>query len=171
MFSNPQQNLKAIPLRDSDIVADLGAGSGFYTIAAGHMVPHGKVYAVELEKDFLPTIKNKAKDAGLKNVECFWGDVEKVGGSRIGDNIIDVVIASNVLFQVHEKDKFLTEAKRILKPKGKLLLVDWADTKAIPQKNAIPKSSAREMLERKGFNFEREIPAGDHHYGMIFKKA
>ena len=160
MFSDPVKNLKALGLRENDIVADLGAGTGFYSIAAGHIVRQGKVYAVEVQKDFLATLKNKAKEAHLNNIEILWGNVEKVGGTKIGDGIADAVIASNIFFQLEDKDQFIEEAKRILKSGGKLLLIDWSDGS----------SKGREMFERKGFVFERDIDAGAHHYGMILVK-
>ena len=58
MFSNPVKNLKAFGLREDNIVVDLGAGTGFYSVAAGHMVPRGKVYAIEIIKDFLENIRS-----------------------------------------------------------------------------------------------------------------
>ena len=65
MFTDPVKNLKAFGLRDDMIVADLGAGSGFYSLTAASMVPRGKVYAIEVIKDFLVGLKNKAKEAHL----------------------------------------------------------------------------------------------------------
>ena len=171
MFTDPVKNLKALGLREDNIVADLGAGTGYYSVAAGTMVPRGKVYAVEVQKDFLTTIKNKAREAHLSNVECFWGNVEKIGGTKIGDNIVDAVIASNILFQVEDRDQFIEEAKRILKSQGKVLLIDWSDSSSLGLLVAVPKIKAREMFEKKGFIFEREIDAGAHHYGMILVKS
>ncbi len=170
MFSDPVKNLKKLLLRESDVVADLGAGTGYYSIAAGHMVPKGKVYAIEIQKDFLATITHKAREAHLSNVECFWGNIEKLGGTKIKDKIVDVAIASNVFFQVDDKDQFIEETKRILKPGGKLLLIDWSDSSAIGFNKSIPKTKAREMFEKKGFVFDRDIDAGSHHYGMILNK-
>jgi ubiquinone/menaquinone biosynthesis C-methylase UbiE len=135
------------------------------------MVPRGKVYAVEVVKDFLQTITNKVKDAALTNVECFWGDVEKVGGTKIAPSIVNAVIASNILFQVEDKDKFITEAKRILCKGGRVLLIDWeSDTESLVKGGAIPKNLAKDMFEKKGFKLDKEIDAGAHHYGMIFIK-
>lgn len=171
MFSDPIKNLKAFGLREDNIVADLGAGTGYYSVAAGKMVPGGKVYAVEIQKDFLTTIRNKVKEAHLRNVECLWGNIEKLGGTSIRDGIIDAVVASNVLFQAEDKEQFILEIKRILKSKGRVLLIDWStDSSAMSLKTAIPKNKAREMFERKGFVLEREINAGAHHYGMILAK-
>jgi len=107
MFSDPIKNLKAFGLHEDNIVADLGAGTGYYSVVVGKIVSKGKVYAVELQKDFLTKIKNKIIEARLSNVEIIWGDVEKIGGTKIADNIVDAVIASNILFQVEDKEKFI----------------------------------------------------------------
>ena len=171
MFTDPVKNLKTLGLRENDIVADLGAGTGFYSVAAGHLVPKGKVYAVEIAKDFLDTVRNKVKEAHLNNVEIIWGNIEKIGGTMIGDSVVDAVIASNVLFQVEDKDKFIEEIKRILKQKGRVLLIDWSESSIMGATTIIPKNKAREMFEKKGFVLERDINAGEHHYGMIFQKS
>ncbi len=172
MFTDPVKNLKTLDLREDMIIADLGAGTGYYTITVAKMVPKGKVYALEIQKDFLTTIINKAKEEHLNNIECFWGNIEKIGGTKIKDKIIDAVIASNILFQVEDKDKFIEEAKRILKPQGQLLLIDWSDNASAIGPSIdkiISKSKAREMLEKKGFVWQRDIDTGIHHYGIIFK--
>jgi len=93
-----------------------------------------------------------------------------VGGTKIGDNIVDAVIASNVLFQVEDKDKFIEEIKRILKIKGRVLLIDWSEASVMNGAGIVPKDKARIMFEKKGFMLEREINAGEHHYGMILVK-
>ncbi|MEX2029119.1 MAG: methyltransferase domain-containing protein [Candidatus Paceibacterota bacterium] len=171
MFTDPVKNLKALGLRENDIVADLGAGTGFYSIAAGQMVPQGKVYAVEVVKDFLATIRIKVKEARLHNVEILLGNIEKSGGTMIGNNVADAVLVSNVLFQVADKDQFVEEIKRILKSQGKVLLVDWSEASIMDAKNIVPKNRAREMFEKNGFVWQRDINTGVHHYGMILLKG
>ena len=174
MFTDPVKNLKALGLKENDIVADLGAGTGFYAVAAGRMVPNGKVYAVEVQKDFLQKIRHKVSEARLNNVECLWGDVEKIGGTKIKEGIVDAVIASNILFQVENRDKFIEETKRILKKNVKVLLIDWLSGSSAIHAGAtkvIPKNKAREIFEQKGFAFDQDINAGEHHYGMILVKS
>ncbi len=168
MFSDPVKNLRALGLRENYIVADLGAGTGFYSVAAGGMVPAGHVYAVEISQDYLAMIKHKAKEAHVHNVEIILGDVEKKGGTKIKDGIVDAAIVSNILFQLRDKENFVLEVKRILKPKGRVLLVDWSDSAGL--KTVFPKNRARELFERHGFVVDREINAGSHHYGMILEK-
>jgi len=167
MFSDPIKNLKALGLREDNIVADLGAGTGYYSLLVGNIVSKGKVYAVELQKDFLTTIKSRVADARLNNIEIIWGNVEKIGGTKITDGVVDAVIASNILFQVEDKEKFIEETKRILKINGRVLLIDWSETSIMKNIGIVPKDKARAMFEKKGFILDREIDAGEHHYGMI----
>lgn len=170
MFTDPIKNLKAFGLKENDIVADLGAGTGYYSTFAGSLVPHGKVYAVELDKSYLETIKLKVKEAHLHNVEIVWGNVEKLGGTKLGDKIADAVIASNVLFQLENKDTFVDEISRILKPGGKVLLVDWKEDSVMASHTGLSKEKALALFGKKGFTKDREIDAGSNHYGMILRK-
>ena len=169
MFSDPIKNLKQLGIREDMIVADLGAGTGFYSIAAGGLVPKGKVYAIEIIKDYVVTIKNKAKEAHLHNVDCFWGNIEKIGGTKIRDGLADLVIVSNILFQVEDINTFIQEIKRILKIGGKILFIDWSEASILgPKKDkVIPKEKVVELFNKKGIFFDRDFDAGEHHYGMI----
>lgn len=171
MFVSPITNLKMFGLRENDMVADLGSGTGFYTLEIAKLVPSGRVYAVELEKDYVELIKHKASEAKLKNVECIFGDIEKIGGTKIKNSLLDKVVLSNVFFQLGDKDLCIEEIKRILKSGGRVLFVDWSTDSSFRLPNKVAKDRAREMFERKGFALDREIDAGEHHYGMILVKV
>jgi ubiquinone/menaquinone biosynthesis C-methylase UbiE len=98
MFANPEENIGRLHLKEGEKVADFGAGTGAYAIAAGKKVGGGgKVYAVEVQDTLLPRIANAAREAGLSNVKTLWGDIEEVGGTAIPDQSVDAVILSNVL--------------------------------------------------------------------------
>lgn len=174
-FSDPQKNIEQFGIGDARTVVDFGAGGGAYTIAAAREIRGvGRVYAVEVQKDLLSKIKNTALQEGVSNIETVWGDIEKIGGTKIADNFADAVIVSNVLFQVENKDMTVAEIKRILKPGGKVLVVDWIDSFGGmgPQaKDVLPMLSARSLFETAGFMFVRDILAGDHHYGFVVKKS
>ncbi|MFA6274160.1 MAG: class I SAM-dependent methyltransferase [Candidatus Paceibacterota bacterium] len=173
MFTDPVKNLKQFGLKEDMIVADLGAGTGFYSIPAAQMVLKGKVYAIEVQDDFLGIIRNKVKDAGLDNLNCILGDIEKIGGTKIGDGIVDAVIVSNIISQVKDQDKFVEEIGRILKNRGRVLLIDWSEESPLINsklKTVITKDKALKIFESKGFIFERDINTEVHHYGMILIK-
>jgi len=175
MFTNPEQNINYLSLKDGDRVADLGAGIGAYSLASARKIgSRGKVYAVEVQKDLISKIKNTASDAKLENIEVLWGDIEEIGGTNIGDSIVDDVIISNVLFQTEDKEGLLAEANRILKSGGKILVVEWSEsfTGLGPQPEyVVSKVEAKRLFGGAGFALEKEFDAGEHHYGLVYTKV
>jgi len=173
-FSDPQHNIKQFGLHEGMIVSDLGAGTGAYTIVAAREVGgSGRVYAVEVQKELLANIKNAASEQGLSNIEVIWGDIERIGKTKIGDRTVDAAIVANVLFQAEDMEGVVEEIKRILKPDGRVLIVDWKDSFGGmgPQSSEVlPYDEAKRMFEIAGFSFLKNIDAGDHHYGFIVKK-
>ena len=173
-FSNPSQNIEQIDLQSGASVADLGTGSGFYALAAAKAVgDKGKVYAIDVQKELLEKLKREAIQRRIHNINVIWGNVEKVGGTKIRDGAVDFVIAANLLFQIEHKMDFMAEIRRILKPKGKLLLIDWQDSfggLGPTSGHVVRENDGRALFESAGFVFEKPIRAGAHHWGVIFRK-
>lgn len=173
-FSDPQKNIEQFSLIEGMRVADFGAGSGAYTLAAARQVGmSGKVYAIEVQKDLLGTLKSNAQKQGLSNVDVIWGDVERTGATKLKELSIDAAIVSNVLFQAEDKKGLVAEVKRILKPKGKVLLVDWKESfggMGPHPDHVVHEKEAQKLFEEGGFSIERHISAGAHHYGFVAVK-
>ena len=174
MFSDPVKNIAQSGIIPGMEVADFGAGSGALVFAAAKaMLSTGRVYAVDVQQELLSKIKNNAVREGIYNVEVILGDIEKPKGSKLRDNFIDFVLLSNILFQVENKNNVIEEARRILKPGGAVLVVDWSDSfgnLGPKPESVVTKAVVQDLFEKLGFHLEREIDAGAHHYGLIFKK-
>ncbi|HAS84892.1 MAG TPA: hypothetical protein DCS23_02360 [Candidatus Yonathbacteria bacterium] len=174
-MTNPEENIKALGVYEGMVIADLGAGTGAYTLPLAEKVGEsGRVYAVEVQKDFLTNIKDEATRRGLKNVELLWGNIENIGGTKIKDGVCDAVIISNVLFQAEDKSGLLREASRILKVGGKLFLIDWTDSfnnLGPAPKMVVTKDTALALCEAEGFVLKNEVPVGEHHYGLLLFKS
>lgn len=171
MFSDPDKNLAQLGLGEGMKVADLGAGTGFYSIAAARRVGStGHIYAVEVQKDLLGPLRTAAATAKVHNVETIWGNIERLGGTKLKDGLVDRVVLASVLFQVPEaeRDNLALEAKRILKPKGKLLVIDWLPGSPLSPKNCLPRTIAENLFQKNGFAVDKRFDAGDHHYGLVF---
>lgn len=169
MFSDPASNLAKFGLVEGQKVVDLGAGSGFYSIEAAKKVGFsGRVYAVDVQKNLLERLRAMASMQGVRNIEVVWGNAEKIGGSKLREAIADRVIASNVLFQIEKPDDFCLEIKRILKPGGKVMVIDWSEVSALSPKQVISAAKAQMLFEKNGFKLESSFNAGDHHYGLIY---
>lgn len=174
-FAHPARNVSALGIHPGMKVADFGSGSGAYVLAiAEALCNSGHVYAVDVQRDLLRRTKNESNKQGYKNVEIIWSDLERRGGSKMADNALDVVLISNLLFQVHEKDIVIEEAARVLRNQGRLAIVDWNEsyggTGPIEQ-DVVDRKTALGLAEKSGFEFVKEFSAGAHHYGIILMKS
>jgi len=156
-------------------VADLGCGgAGHFVLPAAHMVgKKGIVYAVDILKEVLGAVESKAKLEGLSNIKYVWSDLEVVGGTKIMAESLDVALLINILFQAKEHKNILQEAKRLLKPGGKLLIVDWSEIASPfgpPAERRIKKEEIKKIVQSIGFKIIEEFAAGKYHFGLLFQK-
>ncbi len=112
-FLSPGTVLEAAHVEAGMHVADLGAGSGFFTRAAARLVgPGGVVWAVDAQSDLLPRIKNLAEGEGLTNVDVLKGDAGTSGGTHLPAGAFDMAIAANLLFTIEDKHEAVAEIRR-----------------------------------------------------------
>ena len=184
MFVRPEKVIETLDLGPSMTVADFGCGSGHYAVEAGRKVgKSGKVYAIDIQKEMLSYVRAQAQMEGLTNIETIWTDLETAEATRLKNDSVDLVIISNILFQVDDKNAVIAEAKRILKSGGKLAIVEWdienqpaspsqggPDKFGPPMGSRIPSKAAKDLFEGAGFISEKEFNPGNHHYGLVFRK-
>ena len=98
--------------------------------------------------------------------------VEKTGGTKLSDHSMDFVFLINTLYQIEDMENFGREVVRILKHKGKLVVVDWKEGRKIGSHHVkeISEESMIESFKNQNLSFLREIDAGEHHYGIIFSR-
>lgn len=171
-FSSPKDNVLQLGLREGMKIGDFGAGSGHYARAAAAIVGHGgKVYAIDVQEDVLKHLKLNSHDHHKAVIETIWGDIEKPGGTHLRDASLDAVILANAFFQMVDRYGLLSELKRVLKPGGKLLVVDWAGSYGgmgpVPEK-VVTEHEAEAFFINGGFHKVKSFRAGPHHYGILF---
>lgn len=174
-FVEPHKVVNHFHIRPGDRVADFGAGSGYFTkVLAEAVGPEGRVYACEIQKQLVEAIGELVRREHLENVQILWSDLEASGGTKIEAATLDVGILVNTLFQVEDKAAAIREVSRTLRPGGKFFVIDWNESWGglgpRPQE-VVTATDARALIEPHGFVLEREFDAGDHHYGLAFKKA
>lgn len=173
-FVEPQVVSTHFHLREGDRVADFGAGSGHYMKPLSEAVGgSGAVYLCEIQKNLVDALGIRAKDEHLVNVHPIWCDFEVQGGVKLADGTLDAGLLSNTLFQLANKEVSLSEIARTLRKGGKLIVIDWTDSfggMGPSPELVVSSERARELATGAGFVFERDFPAGDNHYGLVFKK-
>lgn len=170
-FSDPERVVGEFGLAPGMTVADLGAGSGAYALAMARR-PGVKVIAVEVQKDLVERLASEARTRHL-DLEVVWGDIEKLGGTKLRDGSVDLALLANVLFQTSGKYTAALEVKRLLRSGGRAVIIDWSDSfggLGPKQSEVIKPETTTEIFAQAGFRKERDFVAGDHHWGIIFVK-
>ncbi len=174
MFSDPQKIIDQLSLAPGQTVLDFGAGSGHYTLIAAQKVgAGGRIYAIDIQTDLLRRIIGMVAEKGLMNTSIITADLEKTQSTNLKPGLADWAFVANLLFMLKDKKNILSEAFRLLKPNGRLLIVDWKESfnGLGPQsEQVIKEAEVRQLAEQIGFIVQSNIEAGEHHYGLIFKK-
>ena len=170
-FLNPEQVLNELELSDSMIAADFGSGSGGWTIPLAKKLKTGKVYAIDIQDSALAGLKMKAEMAKLNNIKPIQADLEVGAGSSVQTGLLDLVLVTNLLFQAKNKDQIFKEAARVLKTRGKLLVVDWKiEAKIGPETGRLTEQEVEDLAKNAGFSLDKKIKAGQYHYGLLFQE-
>ncbi len=170
-FLNPEQALNQLGIYEGMVCADFGSGSGGWVLPFAKRIKGGRVYAIDIQEEPLEALKAKAKVSQLNNIRTVKADLESGVGSSIQNNLIDLVLMTNLLFQLANKQKVMAEANRVLRPGGRLLVVDWRPEANIgPQEGRIAPEEVKSVCQEAGFDLEKEIAVGAYHYGLVFQK-
>ncbi|MEZ0536812.1 class I SAM-dependent methyltransferase [Caldicellulosiruptoraceae bacterium PP1] len=120
---NPDQILPLFNISRGKILADIGCGTGYFSIPIAKMIgEEGKVFAIDVDNDMLLVLSEKVAKEGINNIEFI---LSKEYNFIIEDDIADYALIANVLHEIEDKRRFLDEAKRILKSNGVLFIIEW----------------------------------------------
>ncbi len=171
---SPEKIVSGFGIQEGMVIADFGSGAGYFTILLGQRVgKNGKIYALDIQESALDNVRVKAKAAGLENIETIRSNLEVPGSSGLADNSQDMVLLANILFQSERKQDIVKEAVRVLKSAGSLVVIDWkrvAGGFGPPDNLRTDDIAMRSLVLSEGLVFEKDIDAGQFHYGMKFKK-
>lgn len=163
----PEEILQKLKLEKGEVFADIGCGIGYFSIPAARIAGEtGTVYALDIAPQMLQVVAEKAEQEGLANikpVQCEEYDFV------LPEAAAATVFTCNVLHEVPDQYRFLSEMKRLLKKEGKMVIIDWEKVQSDygpPIEHRIDKEEVRSRLEKLGFK-ELTIDSIHGYFYMI----
>jgi len=173
-FLDPEVLLKQVGLNNGQTVVDLGAGSGFFSLAAAKIVgKSGKVYVVDVQEKALEHVASMTRLKNYSNLQTIRANLESNTLEKIPDGTADLVVCVNIIHQIKNQNNLIQTIFRILKTSGQLLVVDWSGSHPIIGPKNAPLLSADELKKlfaKAHLKYESEVPVGIYHFGLTFIK-
>jgi ubiquinone/menaquinone biosynthesis C-methylase UbiE len=172
VYDKRKQIVAAAHLRKGAAVADVGAGTGLYTMLFSEAVgPQGTVYAVEIAPRFLDYLGQRAKKAGVRNVKVVKGTETS---AELPPASVDLVFLCDTYHHFEEPQKNLASIRKALRPDGELMVVDFkrepGKTPAwILEHVRVGQPEVTAQIEAAGFTRIEELPLLKENYVLRFR--
>ncbi|MGE0394524.1 MAG: class I SAM-dependent methyltransferase [Vicinamibacterales bacterium] len=148
----PKKAIGLLGLKAGDVVADVGAGSGYFTLKMAELVgPSGRVYASDIQQEMLDIIAVKLRGTALTNVTLVLGDDDD---PKLPPGTIDMALMVDVYHELHQPQAVLKRIRAALKQDGRLVLLEYrAEDPKVPIQTLHKMSiaTAKQEVEHEGF--------------------
>ncbi len=165
----PKKAIAALGIRPGQTVADIGAGSGYYTVLLADAVgPKGRVYATDIQPEMIELLKKRIGPSRDGAIEIVLGTATE---SRLPDGAIDLALMVDVYHELAAPQVFLRSVKRALRPDGRLILIEFRKESAwvpIREEHKMSVQEARTELEAEGYALERVIDVLPWQHILVF---
>ena len=166
----PSRAIAALDIKPGQVVADVGAGSGYYTVRLAKRVgPIGRVFATDIQQEMLDLLKKRLSRERLDNVELVLAtDVDP----RLPAGQLDLVLMVDVYHELARPQDVLRKLRSALKPDGRLVLIEFRKESTwvpIREEHKMSVTEARMELEAEGYRFDRVIDVLPWQHILVFR--
>jgi ubiquinone/menaquinone biosynthesis C-methylase UbiE len=168
-WQKPEEVVAKLGLRPGETVADVGAGSGYFTVRLARAVgPSGRVYAVDIDQGMLDYVRERAKKDQLENIRTILADPHD---PKLAPASVGLIFICDTLHHVSEREKYYPLLARALKPGGRLVDVDF-HKRSLPLGPPVEMKISREALVEEvkpaGFRLVKDYEFLPYQYFLIF---
>lgn len=170
MEEAPSKAIAAIDLAPNAVLADIGAGSGYYSFRLSEKVPKGKIVAVDIQPEMLDFLRKKSAELGITNVEPHLGTIEDV---KLPAASLDAALMVDSYHEFSHPREMLASLHHALKPGGRIFLLEFrGEDPKVPIKplHKMTEAQARLELESAGFRFVSNLRPLPWQHFMIFER-
>lgn len=167
---NTKKAISKLPITPNSVVADIGAGTGYYTFPIAAKVPKGKVYAVEIQQSAITYLQQRGKQLKLNNVIVVKGGEKS---PNLPDNAIDLAIMVDVYHELSYPQEMLQAIRRSLKPGGKLLLLEYRGEDPDVEIKPLHKTTIAQLnkeLKANGFHLKQDGEFMPIQHYLVYQK-
>jgi len=166
-WQKPHDVIRALALKPDAVVADIGAGTGYFSVRFAHMVPNGRVYGVDTEPGMVKHLAERAKKEKLGNIIAVAG---APGDPRLPEKT-DLVIFVDVYHHVEDRERYFRQLQHSLKPGGRVAVIDFRmDSPVGPPKGArIEPGRVKAEMKNAGYALDREHAFLPNQYFLVFR--
>ncbi|MFK7848812.1 MAG: class I SAM-dependent methyltransferase [Rhodothermales bacterium] len=164
------QLVAKLPLNASDVVADIGAGTGYFTFRMAQRVPQGKVLAVDIQQEMLDVMTRRIEQAGISNVDLIKGQADN---PNLPANTVDLILLVDVYHEFAYPFEMKQGMLSALKPGGKIVLIEYrGEDRNVPIKplHKMTQRQARAEMEAAGLTWVETLDFLPQQHFMIFEK-
>lgn len=166
----PDLLLDLLELQPADVVADLGAGTGYFTFRIAPRVPRGRVYAIDIQPEMLTIVERRADAEGVPNVISVLGSEQSPG---LPDDAVDLTLLVDSYHEFSYPAEMLDAIYRATRPGGRLVLVEYrSEDPEVPIRplHKMTEAQARLEVEAAGFLFEENIDRLPQQHVLVFRR-
>ena len=167
---NVSKLIQNMRIKSDDIIADIGAGSGYHAFRIAPLAKNGLVYAVDIQTEMLMTIEKNKEFSKIKNIETILGTEKSV---QLPKNSVDKILMVDVYHEFSFPVEMITSMKNALKPNGQLFLIEYrGEDPLVPIKtiHKMTEQQALKEMESAGFKLKENIDNLPWQHCMIFVK-
>lgn len=170
-YLKPDEVIEALNLKNGEVVADIGAGTGYFTRRFARAVaPNGKVYAVDIAADVIDYQKQRAKQENLNNIAFI---VSQPADPLLPADSLDLAFFCDVIHHLENRVGYYKTLIKDIKPSGHMAIIDYrpdSPRRPHPPNQLVPPEEAISEAEQAGFKFIKDVPILPDYYFLLFAK-
>jgi predicted methyltransferase len=168
-WQKPHEVIQALKLKPDAVIADIGAGTGYFAVRFAHMAPKGRVFGVDTEPDMVKYLGDRAKREGLNNLTAVAAEP---GNPRLPEQA-DLIILVDVYHHIDKREQYFRQLQQSLKPGGRLAVIDFRmdSPEGPPPAARIAQDRVKKELQSAGYTLAQEHTFLPNQYFLIFQAA